>query len=514
MKRPQLVSKGAFGRMIQEAQEAWQKKDFQKNIEILERAHRLDPANWAILMQLGRAHGLGYDYAKAERCFEQAIRVAPKKTDAMASAGIQSKDFRSPVLAERYLTRAAGQSDVAPETLIRLAELQERSRHTEEAARLIERALGLKPNFPPAILARARLERQAGQLDEAERLLVLLVRAADKESAVRGCYELGAVFDRQGRYDQAMAAFVQAKALLQPDAPPHVAALSRIRERLKSMRENLRPEMMSGWLNTSNQFSPPHRLALLCGNPRSGTTLLEQLLDSHPDIVSAEETDTFNDIAYVPLMHGNLDNAYLLAALESAPITDLQQARDRYFHTMELMFGEPVGARLLIDKNPSLTFLIAPFVRVFPEAKYLVALRDPRDVCLSCFMQPFYPLGSVNSAYLTLEATMDEYAALMETWRVVAPMMTGRYIEVRYENLVENLETESRRVLDFLGIEWDRRVLRFDEHARGKIVRSPTYAEVTKPVFKTAVGRWRNYEKYLAPHLDKLAPYVKAFRYE
>jgi len=85
---------------------------------------------------------------------------------------------------------------------------------------------------------------------------------------------------------------------------------------------------------------------------------------------------------------------------------------------------------------------------------------------------------------------------------------------VKYEDVVENLEGTARRTLEFLGMPWDAGVLRFDEHARNKLVRSPTYADVAKPVFKTAVGRWRNYQKYLEPHLEKLAPFVKAFGYD
>ena len=153
-------------------------------------------------------------------------------------------------------------------------------------------------------------------------------------------------------------------------------------------------------------------------------------------------------------------------------------------------------------------------VRVFPEIKLLVALRDPRDVCLSCFMQCFFPLGTTNSTYLSLEETVGEYAELMSLWTTVAPMLKDSSIEVRYEDMVEDLESVARRALNFLGVAWDERVLRFDEHARQKLVRSPTYADVTKPVFKTAMGRWRHYQKYLEPHLAKLEPFVKAFGYE
>ena len=87
-------------------------------------------------------------------------------------------------------------------------------------------------------------------------------------------------------------------------------------------------------------------------------------------------------------------------------------------------------------------------------------------------------------------------------------------MEVRYEEMVADLEGVARRTLEFLGLPWNERVLRFNEHARQKLVRSPTYADVAKPVFKGAIGRWRNYEKHLEPWLNKLSPLLKASGYE
>jgi hypothetical protein len=152
-------------------------------------------------------------------------------------------------------------------------------------------------------------------------------------------------------------------------------------------------------------------------------------------------------------------------------------------------------------------------IRVFPETKFLVAIRDPRDVCLSFFMQPL-PLNISSVSYLTLEGTVEEYGALMGFWLAMAPRLRNPLIQVRYEDMVNDLEAVSRKALEFLGATWDPRVLRFDEHARQKLVRSPTYADVTKPVTKGAVGRWRNYQKHLEPWLPKLEPFVKAFGYE
>jgi hypothetical protein len=128
-------------------------------------------------------------------------------------------------------------------------------------------------------------------------------------------------------------------------------------------------------------------------------------------------------------------------------------------------------------------------------------------------MQRLLPYGA-SVAYATLESTVSEYATVMDFWRTISTRIQNPFLEVRYEDIVNDLESTARRVIDFLGLPWDARVLKFDEHARQKIVRSPTYADVKKPVFKTAVGRWRNYQKYIEPHLERLEPFIKAFGYE
>jgi hypothetical protein len=150
--------------------------------------------------------------------------------------------------------------------------------------------------------------------------------------------------------------------------------------------------------------------------------------------------------------------------------------------------------------------------RIFPEAQFLVAIRDPRDVCLSCFMQPV-ALNPVSSAYLPREGTVNQYASVTGFWRTILPRLRNRWMEIRYETVVQDLAASRREALSFLRVEWDEAVLQFHEHAQTKALRSPNYAEVTKPVSKTAVGRWWNYQAYLEPHLAKLEPFVSAYRY-
>jgi Flp pilus assembly protein TadD len=512
MKRPQLVSKGTLARLLNAADEAKNRREYQKCIELLERACRLDPGNPTLLLNLGHAFGTNLNYSAAEQAFERAIRISPKKAEVFAAAGLRARDFGSHKLAEHYYRLAATQKDVTPESLVALAEISERYSRLEETAQLIERALHLKPNFPPALLVRARLERQAGRLAEAESILKSFPTDAARNVAAQALYELGAILDRQGRYDDAMAAFLKAKSVLIPDAAPHSAQLKIMRTRLKELRASITSEMLKRWRAQLEELQPPRRLSLLCGHPRSGTTLLEQVIDSHPEIVSAEETQIFHDFAYMPLMWRFPTEQPILTYLDTADTVVLRQSRENYFRSMNQFLGEPIGNRMLIDKNPSLTFLMAHFVRVFPEVKFIVALRDPRDVCMSCFMQPL-SLNQVSSAYLSLEGTVEDYLETMTMYQTLAAQMANEYIEVRYEDMVNDLESVARPVLSFLGVPWDERVLRFHEHAQQKVVRSPTYADVTKPVFKRAVGRWHHYQKYLEPHLEKLAPFVKAFGY-
>ena len=514
MKTNRPISENALARTLQTAARHWARQEYGKYFEILERASRLHPRNHGVLLDLGSAYGMRYDYAAAEHYFDRAAAVAPDASEALAMAGTLCRNFNRYEMSRRYFERAAEQKGASADTFAKLGELYERLRLLEEASRTVDHALKLDGENALALLVRARLHRLSNRLDEAENVVRSFLNSSDPgtwSTRIRGWYELGAILDRQERYDQAMAAFLQAKALIRPNAPQYIASQRSVHARLKEAQVDISAELLQRWFDSGEALQPRRRLALLCGHPRSGTTLLEQVLDSHPEVVSAEETPIFFE-TYLSLKRGMPDDALMLAVLQSASTGLLRQSRERYFRSMELFLGDPVGERLLIDKNPSLTGLVPAVIRVLPEAKFLVALRDPRDVCLSCFMQPL-PLNPVSAIFLTLEGTVQEYASLMGFWRAMAPRMPNPYIEVRYEDLVDDLESVSRRVLEFLGLGWDARVLRFNEHARKKLVRSPTYAQVAQPISKGAVGRWRNYQKYLEPWLEALEPFVKAFGY-
>jgi hypothetical protein len=182
-----------------------------------------------------------------------------------------------------------------------------------------------------------------------------------------------------------------------------------------------------------------------------------------------------------------------------------------YVSLVEAVLGEPIGARLHLDKNPAMNLMIPPLRRVFPEMKLLIALRDPRDVVVSCFLRHL-PVNPVSVCFLTLERTVARYVLDMGAWLKMREM-AGGWVEVRYEDLVADLPGESRRVLAALELPWDESILAYRTRAQRKPVRSPSYEEVSRPIFTTSIGRWQNYRRQLEPVLSRLAPLVEAFGY-
>lgn len=501
--------------MLRASDAAWQRQDFQQSIELLERATKLNPEDPCVYLDLGRAQGLRYDYVAAEKSFEKAIRVSRWHVQSFIAAGLHCSSFRQAGTAENYFKRALQRNGQSAQVLLELATIQERRQNLAEAAELIGHALAIDGKNANALLVQARIERGLGHLEPAEKIIRQNLQLEGVEPAARAYawYELGGILDRQKRFDEAMAAFLEAKNLLRPAAEKFLEKLSRNQSRLGELRDNITAVHLRRWQQAGIRLPPEHPIAFMGGHPRSGTTLLEQVLDAHPGIISSEETMIFSTDAYQPLRRSFSEQASDLDILEAAPDAALQLARRNYLGYTEKFLGQPVGNRLLLDKNPAINPLIPAIVRVFPEAKFIVAIRDPRDVCLSCFMQPL-DVNQISSAYLNLEDTAKQYASMMSFWKALQPRLNSPAMEVRYEELVADLESVARRTLDFLGVAWDERVLRFNEHARNKIIRSPTYADVSKPVFKTAIGRWRNYQKYLEPSLAKLEPFVKTFDYE
>jgi hypothetical protein len=334
-----------------------------------------------------------------------------------------------------------------------------------------------------------------------------LIAADPKHPFVRyACrYELAQVLDRTDRFDEAMFLLVEAKRI--------VSELTDIPMLLRGYDENMAgtqrftagqpKDIMRTWAKffpaRKRETIPP--LAFLGGHPRSGTTLLERILDAHPEVAAADESTAFLDVLQPEF--------YKSGQLSSPRVNVLRQL---YIKALRQDITHDTTGKMLVDKNPSPTARLPLWLRVFPELKILIALRDPRDVLLSCYFQNI-PLNSANANFLTFERLAKHYSDLMDVWLAVREWEDVPWLETRYEDTVLDLEKEGRRVMEFLGLQWHEDQARFHEKNAKKQLFSPTYQDVTKPVYSRSVARWRSYEKYLAPILPALEKYCRAFGY-
>jgi tetratricopeptide (TPR) repeat protein len=510
--RPNKPNK-AIERLCGEASEAWSRQDYQKSISLLEQAVQKEPSNPSLHLHLARAHGLRYDYAALERGIERALQLSEGRVEILEEAATICS-IKNMDLMLRYLERASQKKGVSIRALTSLADIYILDKRTDEAAVMVERAARIDRKDPRVLLRQAVLKQERGQVNEAEAQFRELMAnsAADILTRVRAAYAMAGILDGAGQYDEAMTALLEGKAIQRAQAAAFAAPLQQMQKLNTDMAQCITGAILDRWRADGSKLQPPRRITLLTGHPRSGTTLLEQVLDAHSDVISLEETTLIHDEIYVLMGRDFPAGAGIFQMLDSAPPSVLRQLRENYFQCAERYLHQPISNRMLVDKNPGVNVMVPVLARVFPETKFLVALRDPRDVVMSCFMQSL-TLTPVSSAYLTLGETVKQYASVMEFWRAMLPRMGGQAMYARYEEMVEDLPSVARAVLSFLGLGFEENTLKFSEHARTKRINSPSQAEVKKPVYQSAVGRWRNYQKYLEPYLSGLEPFLKELNY-
>ncbi len=249
---------------------------------------------------------------------------------------------------------------------------------------------------------------------------------------------------------------------------------------------------------------PSEAPVFIFGMPRSGSTLVEQILSSHPRVFALGEVDDFENA--LTGLRDSAGNALQFPEMFGAPPAEL-------LRRLGVSYLQSVGAAGLpadrfTDKRPG-NFLYAGLIHLaLPKARMIHTRRDPIDTCWSCFSQRFADSGSLPCAYDLgeLGRYYRSYEALMAHWRGVLPKDV--MLEVQYEDVVEDIEAQTRRILAHCGLAWDPRCLDF--HRSERQVRTVSVAQVRQPIYKSAVGRWRRFEPFLGPLLRELADGVSA----
>jgi tetratricopeptide (TPR) repeat protein len=414
--------------------------------------------------------------------------------------------------AEPTVRAAAQQGDADPQARLTLIQLLERTNRTTEARGLLDR---LHADPAAALLGNeikvteAQLAQRESKHDVAIALFKDIV-AACKEAHLRHfqLYPLARSLDALGRYDEAFAVLTEAHAsqFAQIKLSAPLAVLHGLPS-LSIADHPCDPQDVERW-NDLNAPAAEASPIFIVGFPRSGTTLLELVLDAHPLLKSIDEQ---------PFLQNALDDIlaeHVRYPAELANLTPEQLDRIRSAYWARTARRLKLAPHMrLIDKNP-LNILRLPVIkRLFPNAKVLLVIRHPCDVILSCFMQHF---RAPDFALLCTDipTLAKSYRKTFDFWHSQQALLRAEVFELRYEAFVEDFTAYTRRVFDFLQVPWDEVVLSPARRAKEKrFISTPSYAQVVQPVSAKAVGRWSNYRAHFAAGLPILAPYLERWDY-
>lgn len=437
--------------------------------------------------------------ADALGALESAVRIDPENANLQLKLGIEYGEVMRIADSEAAFRKAIGCDARMSEAYLGLAIQYEHSNREDEFAPLI--ALAEKNDVDPETRSfLAALEyRRAGQFQQALDCLDNVSAAIEPE---RVSHIKATLLDRMGRSEEALAAFEETAAMHQANPSVPLVRAAHVCRQLADELDLLTEKWVAGWQDADIADSVPDPVFLV-GFPRSGTTLLDTILMGHEEIHVMEERPPLNHV------DRQLGGMPAIPAMNAGQIAE---ARAQYFKAAQDKEGWD-GKSLLIDKSPLFLQKVPLIHRLFPRARFILALRDPRDVLLSCYMSNFR-LNDAMSNFLRLEDAAEYYDLTFRHWSMATAMLPVKIHNIRYENLVEDAQAEIRPLFDFLGLGWNPAVLDHQRTAKARgLITTASYSQVAEPIYKRATGRWIRYEEALRPIMGVLSFWVEKFGY-
>jgi tetratricopeptide (TPR) repeat protein len=427
---------------------------FDEAIDILEEVFSHGAETPRALLALGRAQTGAGDAKAARRSFKRALMLAPNSAEAHFALG---------------------------------RNLQENG-EIEIANRLFFDTLAIDPEFANAYRFLAANKAVAPGDETFARMLALLESGGTGQTdRIRLHFAAATVFEQAGDIDNAFAHFAAGNDLKPVVFDPDCCA-----DYFGQLIETFNGDFFA---RTQAWGSQDERPVFIVGMPRSGTTLVEQILASHRDVFGAGELEAFNGFVDGLAARAGTDAAYPGCA-ERLDRDGVAAMADEHLAALRRLAPD---ARLVTDKMPTNFLHVGLIATLFPNARIIHCRRDPRDTCFSIYGLDFAGEHSYAYDQKNLGRYYRQYERLMDHWRHAAP---AAILDVRYEDLIADQEAETRRMLDFCDLDWDEHCLAFHETER--TVRTWSYRQVRQPIYKTSVARWRKFAQHLTPLLDEL----------
>ena len=388
---------------------------------------------------------------------------------------------------------------------LNLCEVLEKTNRLDAFATAISAAKDNCPSDDPRLLLHLGklASRQKDWEGARDHLLKIELDNSPLEISIPASEQLGKTYDRLGDYDSAFSSFLAMNNRV-------IAALDKGDSLTKALTDKL-SDLNKFWEGTDNVPMAPipcnQKISFLIGFPRSGTTLLDTILRGHPDIIVIEEKHILGDL----ITRFKIDETP--DALSRMTNDDIKTLRTSYLELIAAEADTDISGKLVVDKFP-LNIQHAGLIKcLFPEAKIIFALRDPADCVLSCFMQNF-TLNTAMASFLSIEQAGATYDAVMDLWTNYEARLDLNTHYLKYEDLVSDLPRTIKPLLAFLNMPWVESMSDYQKTAtQRKNINTPSYDQVTQPLYSQAKQRWRRYESHLAPILPLMRKWSAHWQY-
>jgi tetratricopeptide (TPR) repeat protein len=488
--------------------------DLDKAAEYIEKALRLSP--WDVHAHIARAQfaAESRDHATALQEWNQVIELQPGMSEGYVGLARLYADLN------RYddARTAFQQAEAAGARTMGLyhawSGIEEKNNHLDEAERRAAEAAGLDPDYPGLTILRAKLARRRNNLEEALALLDGIDKheIRSREMQATFLFELGAVYDKLGRFPEAFAAYDEANQVkneyIGKTYSPEQDAAKFTRWRAFFTPENW--QRLRGIPAPRGDAGPCP--VFIVGFPRSGTSLLEQILGSHPQIAPAGELTGIHELAAAKgheITASELAYPHFLLDPDT-PLTAEKLAAMRAFYLdgLRKAGAAEAGSHWITDKMPHNALHLGLISLLFPQSPIIHIVRHPFNSCLSAYFSNFKSTHRYTSS---LEGTAIHYKYVMEMLNHYRDTLATGFLEIHYEDLVEDQEATTRRILDYIGAPWDPACLQ--HHKSKRLVKTASYEQVTRKVYRSSLYRYRNYRDAVQPLIPILQSTLQQFGY-
>ena len=486
------------------ARQAWLDEQFDQALDLFRQAHHSAPSDLRLAIETASYLGMRFEVAEALEVLKHCESSAAGNPAALHQLGLAyGRAYRSNDALRCF--EAASELGSEPARL-QVAQWHERRGDLQRAEEALEQCT---TDSLDATLWRGRMAARRGDDEAARNHFERLASGTggNAEQTIAAFYELAALYDRRDDADSAVNAAQQAKRLQMPQVKAHLA----VAKSLAAIEQNFVSTSSQVLFEKWQEQSSHRPVALLTGPPRSGTSLMIRMLGMHPKLAVADEMEAYSTYLQ-PRMLAGKSGTNAADILDSLEPDHLDNCRATYFRWLDDAIDCEQDDHVLFDKFPSTTFLIPPFRRLFPNATIIMALRDPRDVVVSCFLRHF-ELNPVSSMFARLDWAVARCCAEWKAWLILRDRLTQPWVEVRYEDIVTENYAGCEAALEAMGLAWQDDFADFHNTLRSNPARSPSYAQLREQVTSQRTERWKLYRAFLQPQLERLNQFASALGY-